>query len=364
MNKDPQKVNVPGDRHEWVDYDRGISILLVSFRHTCESLYNSGINVNEYSWISYLNVFLFGFRMPLFFIASGIFLSQSLQKKGLEGYNISRIKTILYPMIIWGIIQMTLQILLNGQTNVVYNTSDYLLLIIDPRATGQFWYLNALFFVGGLYAVLKIKLKFNGTQQFMLGVLMYSLVAILRSREIYLGFVMDILQYYIFFSLGDNLSVFLKDKTKFNFYGSPIMLALLIPLFIIIQYNFAAINLKQESNYYVEHHMPIFFLSVAIVGCALSMNVSFMLSKMKQLNLLKVIGFHSIHIYCMQIIAMAGTRIILLKYFMMKDFAILTIIILSAGIFFPIVIYKLCLRMNAWWLFSLQKPSNTRPMMN
>jgi hypothetical protein len=229
-------------------------------------------------------------------------------------------------------------------------------LIIDPRATGQFWYLNALFFVGGLYALLKIKLKFNGVQQFMLGVLMYGLVAMLRANEIYLGFIMDILQYYIFFSIGDNLSELLKDKTKFDWYGSPMLLTMLFPLFIIIQYNFAAINIAEESNYYVEHHMPIFFLSVAIVGCALSMNISFMLSKMKQLTLLKVIGFHSIHIYCMQIIAMAGTRMILLKYSMINDGAALMSIILCTGIVFPILIYKLCLRLNFWWLFSLQKP--------
>lgn len=356
MNYNSQHANAPENRHEWVDYDRGISILLVSFRHTCESLYNSGISLNDYPWITYLNVFLFGFRMPLFFIASGIFLSQSLNKKGLEGYHKSRIKTILYPMLIWGTIQLTLQIVLKGQTNVVYNTSDYLLLITDPRATGQFWYLNALFFVGGLYALLKIKLKFNGMQQFMLGVLMYGLVAMLRANEIYLGFIMDILQYYIFFSIGDNLSALLKDKTKFDWYGSPILLTLLFPLFIIIQYNFAAINIAEESNYYVEHHMPIFFLSVAIIGCALSMNISFMLSKMKQLSILKLIGFHSIHIYCMQIISMAGTRMILLKYYMINDGAALTSIILCTGIVFPILIYKICLRLNFWWLFSLQKP--------
>lgn len=153
----------------------------------------------EYPWISYMNVFLFGFRMPLFFIASGIFLSQSIEKKGLEGYQKSRFKTILYPMIVWGLIQMSLQILMSGQTNVKYNARDYISLIIDPRETGQFWYLNALFFVGGLYAILKVKLKISSVQQIMVGVIMYTTVALLRSEEIYLGFVMDILQYYLFF---------------------------------------------------------------------------------------------------------------------------------------------------------------------
>jgi uncharacterized membrane protein len=103
--------------------------------------------------------------------------------------------------------------------------------------------------------------------------------------------------------------------------------------------------------------MPLFYLIVALVGCALSMNISFILSKLKQLKFLTTIGFHSIHIYCMQIIAMAGTRIILLKYFKMDDIPLLTCLILFAGILLPILAYKMLISMNAWWLFTLQKPS-------
>ncbi len=357
MNDTKANMDHQAGRYEWVDYDRGISIILVSFRHTFESLYNSGLRMYEYPWIEYMNVFLFGFRMPLFFIASGIFLSGSLEKKGLDGYNKSRLKTILYPMMIWGLIQLTLQIMMNGQTNVSYKPSDYLSLIFDPRETGQFWYLNALFFVGALYAILKVKMNISSPKQLMIGLVMYGMVALIRSEGLYLGFVMDILQFYLFFAIGDNVSAMLKNKNNFNTYASPFILLLLVPLFILIQYNFTAINIAMKSNYYVEHNMPLFYLIVALVGCALSMNISFILSKLKQLKFLTTIGYHSIHIYCMQIIAMAGTRIILLKYFKMDDVPLLTSLILFAGILLPILAYKMLLRMNVWWLFTLQKPS-------
>jgi hypothetical protein len=59
----------------------------------------------------------------------------------------------------------------------------------------------------------------------------------------------------------------------------------------------------------------------------------------------------------MQIIAMAGTRMILLKYFKINDVPLLTSLILCAGILLPILAYKMLISMNAWWLFTLQKPS-------
>ena len=77
-------------RQSWIDYDRGISIILVTYRHAYEMLMNAGLNFDRFPMIGYMNVFLFGFRMPLFFITSGIFLSSSLEKKGLKSYNFSR----------------------------------------------------------------------------------------------------------------------------------------------------------------------------------------------------------------------------------------------------------------------------------
>ena len=163
-------------RDSWLDYDKGISIILVSFRHAYESIVNTGFDVARYPILEYFNVFLFGFRMPLFFIASGIFFSSSLAKKGLGKYTTVRVQNILYPMLIWGSIQLTLQLVFSGYTNIKFGPREYISLITDPRRTGQFWYLNALFFVGVLYSVMKTKLKLNVYSQLLLGLLMFFLL--------------------------------------------------------------------------------------------------------------------------------------------------------------------------------------------
>ncbi|HTH83598.1 MAG TPA: acyltransferase family protein, partial [Mucilaginibacter sp.] len=62
-------------RWVWIDSDKGISIILVGFGHCLSILQNRGLALDSYPAITYLSVFLYGFRMPLFFIVSGVFIS-------------------------------------------------------------------------------------------------------------------------------------------------------------------------------------------------------------------------------------------------------------------------------------------------
>jgi len=342
-------------RQSWIDYDRGISIILVTYRHGYDMLLNAGLNFDRFPMIGYLNVFLFGFRMPLFFITSGIFLSSSLEKKGLNSYNFSRFQNILYPMFVWGILQISLQVAFSGYTNFSHRSVDYIWLIFDPRRTGQFWYLHTLFFVGMLYAVLKVKFQFTSKMQLPVGILMYAAVAVIRQKEIYLGFAMDILQYYVFFALGDLISNTIRKKENNHYFASFALLLILLPLFFLVQYNFAAINIEHGSNYYVEHKMPLFFVVIALVGCALSINISFILGKYNLVGYLKIIGYHSIHIYCMQIILMATTRTLLLRVFDNIPAPLALTLIIVAGLMLPILFYNMLMTLNCWWLFSPKK---------
>ena len=347
-------------RQSWIDYDRGISIILVTYRHAYEMMLHAGLNFDRFPLIGYVNVFLFGFRMPLFFITSGIFLSSSLEKKGLKSYNFSRFQNILYPMFIWGILQISIQVAFSGYTNFNHQSSNFIWLIIDPRRTGQFWYLHTLFFVGMLYAFLKIKFRFNSIMQMSMGILMYLTLALIRQKGIYLGFAMDILQYYAFFALGDLISTTIRKKENNRYFSSIVLFLILLPIFGLVQYNFAAINIQQGSNYYVEHKMPLFFVVIALVGCALSINISFLLGKYNLAGYLRIIGYHSIHIYCMQIILMAATRTILLRVFDNIPAPLVLTLIIVAGLMLPIICYNILMGLNCWWLFSPMKASSSQ----
>src|SRR4051794_28663365 len=97
------------NRYPWIDYARGLSIILVVYRHCFEGFTSSGLNTGEYTFLTLMNVSLFSFRMPLFFMVSGVFVSQTLMRKTYEKYVTDRFKMILYPLFIWGTLQITLQ---------------------------------------------------------------------------------------------------------------------------------------------------------------------------------------------------------------------------------------------------------------
>ena len=80
----PQKT-LGDSRYAWIDYAKGICIILVTFRHVQEGLHPAG---EEYLYpgLKFADVFFFSFRMPLFFIISGIFLAGEIRKKSVNDF--------------------------------------------------------------------------------------------------------------------------------------------------------------------------------------------------------------------------------------------------------------------------------------
>jgi len=132
----------------------------------------------------------------------------------------------------------------------------------------------------------------------------------------------------------------------------------LFAVFLVMQYQFAEYNMHggTEGINYVEHKMPFFFLIEALIGCAISINVSFLLQKYNLFKFLRVIGFHSLFIYCMQIIVMTMSRVVMVNILNITHVPSLIIVIWAAGIVLPMLFYNICMHYNVWWLFTYKKP--------
>jgi len=344
-------------RYPWVDYARGISILLVCYRHVFEGLINVGAGSNTYPWLKYSNIFFFSFRMPLFFIVSGIFLGGSLIRKGTGNYITNRVQTLLYPLLLWGSIHITLQLIFADYVNATNyrQPSDYLNLILHPRRVEQFWYLNALFFVGVLYVIIKEYLKFNHWHQIVLGLMMYAVAGYLHINDIEVGFLIDVLFFYFFFAIGDLAAdVFLNEK-NYKFLSSGKTLLILLPAFALLQIYFTELNLKNGDDYFVQYKMPALFAITALVGGAFVLNVSFILQRLNILRFLRVVGYHSLYIYVMHLMITAATRIVLVRVFGIDNIPLIMILSVTSGIIIPIIFFNLMEQLGAWWLFSLKK---------
>lgn len=345
-------------RWVFIDSDKGISIILVGFGHCLSVLDNHGLALDSYPTVKYISVFLYGFRMPLFFIISGIFVSSSLKKKQVQGYVADRVNTILYPLAIWGFIEVTFQLITSKYTNNGITAMNYLNLFIDARKTGHFWYLNTLFFIGVIYAILKAKLHLKPIVQVGLGLIMYCFSSYIHLNNLNAALFTDICEFYIFFALGDLMSNIILKKENVDRFSSLKIFFPLFAVFLVMQYQFAEYNMHggTEGINYVEHKMPFFFLIEALIGCAISINVSFLLQKYNLFKFLRVIGFHSLFIYCMQIIVMTISRVVMVNILNITHVPSLIIVIWAAGIVLPMLFYNICMHYNVWWLFTYKKP--------
>jgi len=344
------------DRYPWIDYARGICIILVSYRHFFSGVMTSDEAMASYPTLSYLNIFFFSFRMPLFFIVSGVFLRLSLNAKGTANFVKNRAQTIFYPLIVWGIIHISLQLVFADYVNANRVPSDYFRLLYQPRSIEQFWYLNALFFVSILYALISVYARFTAINQLVLGILLYAVAGYLHANEIEAGFITDVCFFYFFFAVGDMISGFMLNPANFKKLASYKILLLILPVFILVQHYFTHLNLTNRNDYYVQNNQPVLYALAAILGGGFVIGVSFLLQKTNKLRFLRVIGYHSLYIYVANLIVTASIRIVFVKVLNINSIPFLLVLGSIAGVIIPIIFYNIAMKAGAWWLYTLSKP--------
>jgi fucose 4-O-acetylase-like acetyltransferase len=344
-------------RFVWLDYDKGISIILVAYGHAFFMLEDHGVNMATFPVINYIGTFLWGFRMPLFFIVSGTLISRSLEKRGLGAYLINRTNNILYPLLVWGCAEIALSFA--GSRDVHAATQNLLNLIIEPRQMGHLWYLNALFFIGIIYSVLKWNLKAKPIVQLILGVVLFTVAGYTQINNINIGMAADVCEFYFFFALGDLISKMFFNEVYVKKFTSWKIFFPLAVMFIIVQYICAGYNLHGgiDGINYVQHQLPWLYMLEALIGCAVSISFSFLLQKYRWFSFFRVVGYHSLFIYCMQIITMNFIRIGLTSILKINYIPALFLLTWALGVIIPMLIYNICLKINAWWLFTFKKPT-------
>lgn len=349
-----------------MDYAKGICILMPVYRHTFEGLGNVGIGSYSYSGIRMIDVFTMGFRMPVFFMIAGAFFASSISRKGVGGFMNGRFRTVLYPLMVWGGIQITLQILFAGAgVNAQRTPLDYLNLILDPRKLEQFWYLNALFFVSTIYALLHWYARFKIQHQLLVALVFYVISSYCEIHQIYIGFLSGVTFYYLFFAVGDALHNVVLDPKNHKWLSSFRTTAILLPIFIAVEYYCTTLNLAhpEDSDFYVQHHrQEIFFIS-ALVGAAFVIHLSFLLQRFNILRWLRVVGYHAIYIYLSHMLATAGMRILLVNVLHIQNIPLLICLIYPMGIVLPMIGFNIARRLGVTWIFTLREdaPAPVKP---
>lgn len=284
-------------------YSKRYCLFLVVYGHVIDGLADSG-----YTFASYevQHGIIYSFHMPLFFFLSGLFFDNMLKRELLTVIK-SRALSLLYPYFLWGIIQGSIMAILSKFTNSGAGWEKVLLLPVDPF--GQFWYLYDLFFMIllylGLYKLVKNKSK----------VLIFAIAAFVATPFMDMWEFSRIFHHFIFLVLG---AMFFDFESWFEVKKIRICIVLIIASLCSF---WAGLNLLN-------------FLIFGLVGTGITV----VLAKIVRNNrFLELLGIKSLSIYLFHILALAGSRIVLTKFWGFENIPILIVTLTIIGILLPLI---------------------------
>ncbi|SHN44375.1 acyltransferase [Chitinophaga sp. CF418] len=324
------------NRLGWIDYAKGIAIILVVYRHVLYGLKSSGMTVSQ--WIIDGNNMFYSFRMPLFFLLSGLFFERSITRKGETGFFVTRVNTLLYPYVLWAFIQITLQILFSSFVNARRTGVDYLNILIQPRHLDQLWYLFALFNVTLLYLLVAKLFRYDKFAQVLVSLALLAIAPLVNN----ISTLYDVALHYIFFCIGNlTATYFFSEKTQEKL-SSAYGLLVLLPVFAACQYYFLY---HQQMNLFL-------YAGIALTGSLFVIMLSVQLSKYNALPFLRTFGHYSLYIYLLHVPIVAVIRYFLLSTMLRQHIVVVLLLLIFIAIFSSIIVYRICMQLKLGFLFT------------
>ena len=338
------------DRLAWIDYAKGIAITMVVFRHTVHGMYyDPNLIVSEQLFYLVDNIGV-TFRMPLFFLLSGVFFKLSVAKRGKAGYAKHKFTTIMYPYLVWSFIICTLQIAFNNYTN--FNATYFSYLEIFYKPWGHWWFLLSLFLVSVLYLG-----AYSLFRRSKLLIAIFSLALYVCSPFLLFSYTLhQTAELFIFFVIGDFLATFFIEKQYLRYTASGWLVWALLAAAAIGETILLLTDLK---------HNLLLLLLFPIIGSAFTIVLANRLeaANIKAISFIRTLGQHSLYIYLLHVPLMAGVRIFMSKISYVHDPMYILIPSFLAGLFVPLFIYrtanKLGMSFIFIWPFSKKPGSST-----
>jgi len=326
------------ERNAWVDYAKAIGIILVVYGHVARGVFNAGLPMEESSYLL-VDSIIYSFHMPLFFFLSGLFFYDSLMKRGKTGLIINKVDTVVYPFIVWSLLQGLIEVVLSNYTNGEVTLGQVFSLLWSPRA--QFWFLYALFLV---FVVCSFVYAKADRRYFLPILLMFGALYVFK-QELPMGNVGKfIFGNAVFFALG----VWFNEIKAF-FLARYVQLTLLFgALFVGGQYVFhVTFGLNWEVG-----GLPV--LALATVSIFFMIALAMWLGRVR-IEWLLFLGASSMTIYLMHILAGSGIRVILSSFMGVDSIPVHLILGTLVGLIAPLLAQAVIKRYDLYFFLTPPK---------
>jgi fucose 4-O-acetylase-like acetyltransferase len=132
-----------GKRSNIVDLVKGLAIILVVYGHTAQGTVHRGWWTGP--GMVFSENFIYSFHMPAFFFVSGLFVLGSIHRRGTANYTLEKLKTILYPYLLFSVITAVLGPL-TRRFQVSYSPFHWKAFLLNVTDGSASWFLFTLFF--------------------------------------------------------------------------------------------------------------------------------------------------------------------------------------------------------------------------
>jgi uncharacterized membrane protein YcfT len=323
----PPPPSAPG-RIDWVDYAKGICIVMVVMMH---SVLGVEAAAGQTGFMHLAVAFAKPFRMPDFFLISGLFLSVVIDRDW-RLYLDRKVVHFAYFYVLWVTIQFGFKApSFAAESSWAHVGLLYLESFIEPFGTLWFIYLLPVFFV-----VTKATRK-------MPPLAIWLVAAALETMHVATGWTVidEFCARFVYFYSGYLFatSVFaLSDHARAR---PPLALAGLA-LWALIDGGLV------YSGY---SEWPVISLGLGLAGACAIVILGTLLARAQWLTFLRFCGEHSIVIYLAFFLPMASTRTLLLHTGLIHDIGTISLVVTIVGVVGALALWRIALAAGANFLF-------------
>jgi len=323
-------------RVAWVDYAKGICIIMVVMMH---SVLGVELAAGETGFMHALVAFAKPFRMPDFFLISGLFLPLVIDR-GWRLYLDRKAVHFAYFYVLWVTIQFAFKApAFAAESSWAHAGYLYLESFVEPFGTLWFIYLLPIFFV-----VIKLTRKLPP-------LVIWTIAALLETARVATGwtvideFCARFVYIYSGYLFADYVFALSDRATR-----HPAQALAALAVWALIEAGCVALGLSELRG---------LSLLLGLAGACAVITSGALLARGGWLDFLRYCGEHSIVIYLAFFLPMAASRTLLLKIGLIQDIGTISLIVTIAGVLGALAIWRLALvahlnvlfeRPDAFWI--------------
>jgi uncharacterized membrane protein YcfT len=303
-------------RVDWVDYAKGFCIVMVVMMHSTLGVEAAA---GEQSWMHHVVAFAKPFRMPDFFLISGLFLARMIDRDW-RTYLDRKVVHFAYFYVLWVTIQFCFKApVLLTEHGALGVAGLYAEAFIEPFGTLWFIYLLPIFFV-----------VTKATRRVPV-LIVWTILAALEIAHIETGWTVidEFCNRFVYFYTGCILAdrIF---RVAAAVQARPMLAMFGLATWALFNGFYVAAGLDGK---------PFVSLTLGLIGAVAVVAVAALIAKRDAFAPLRWLGEHSIVVYLAFFLGMAASRSLLLKTGIIPDLGTVALLVTASGIAVAVMIY-------------------------